>query len=799
MKFSVRNIYLIVLHVIIISGIVKPQSGEIKDIIAPLKLLAGRTDTVLVSDLFYSGDYNISFRNDKNIRVKYERKFNRLIVTPSKTFEGFTNLYFEKQKEVYTIPVFVKKIGIQKFSFRPEKKYRSIFLFGSFNNWNRQQIPMISPKRDGIYRADVPLEPGRYEYKFFADGGELLDPANKNTVPNGIGGINSVLNVPDPHLKKIFLHKKNFKPGKASGVFQFYIENEEQGKFSSTDAAVILDNKKLPGEYLSINKNLLSISIPNSELSKSKILRVIVFGKGASSNLQVVPLSGGKPCGNDSFSWYDGIIYSLMIDRFNDGNTKINSPVVNDSVSPKANYMGGDFEGVTQKIEEGYFTSLGINTLWISPVNDNPDSAFQEFPAPHRWYTGYHGYWPISQNKVEEKFGTLNDLKKLINTAHKHGIKVLLDFVSHHIHKDHPYFKEHKNWFGKLELPDGRLNLRLWDEYRLTTWFEPYLPSFDFIDSNEAADTISGNAVWWLQTTGADGFRHDAVKHVPNKFWRTLTGKLKREIEAPTGKQVYQIGETFGNYDLVSSYVNNGQLSSQFNFELYNTAQAVLIDPARSFKDLDAEMKKTIGVYGPLNLMGNIMDSHDKNRFMAYADGAIDLSQWSAIEEGWKNPPEVHNPYSYKKAELYLAYMLTIPGLPVIYYGSEFGMTGLSDPDNRRMMRFGDRLSIDEKKMLEVVTGIVKMRSEHSALRYGDFLTLRADDNFYAYIRSDFNERILVVLNKSDEKQKFEIALPEIYSVRKTVNLETGASNECKDRELKVELNPRGWTFLKLE
>ena len=68
------------------------------------------------------------------------------------------------------------------------------------------------------------------------------------------------------------------------------------------------------------------------------------------------------------------------------------------------------------------------------------------------------------------------------------------------------YFKQHRDWFGHLELPDGRLNLRLWDEFRLTTWFEPFMPSFDFIHSKAAVDAVTSDAIWWLKNTGADGF-----------------------------------------------------------------------------------------------------------------------------------------------------------------------------------------------------------------------------------------------------------------------------------------------------
>jgi glycosidase len=93
-----------------------------------------------------------------------------------------------------------------------------------------------------------------------------------------------------------------------------------------------------------------------------------------------------------------------------------------------------------------------------------------------------------------------------------------MDYVAHHVHEEHPLWKEHRDWFGVLDLPGGRKNLRLWDEYRLTTWFEPYMPSFDYTSSKEALETLTDNAVWWLTETNADGFRHDAVKHVRMSF-----------------------------------------------------------------------------------------------------------------------------------------------------------------------------------------------------------------------------------------------------------------------------------------
>ncbi|MFN3694419.1 MAG: alpha-glucosidase C-terminal domain-containing protein, partial [Ignavibacterium sp.] len=140
-------------------------------------------------------------------------------------------------------------------------------------------------------------------------------------------------------------------------------------------------------------------------------------------------------------------------------------------------------------------------------------------------------------------------------------------------------------------------------------------------------------------------------------------------------------------------------------------------------------------------------------------------------EIAWTNPPQVDNPASYDKLKVYMTYLLTIPGIPIIYYGDEIGMTGAADPDNRRMMRFDDGLNEYEKQTLEDVSRLIHIRKNHPALRYGDFLTLQADENIYAYIRSDMNERILTIVNKSSNKQNINLILPAIYRISKARDL----------------------------
>ncbi len=775
------------------------QNSTITDIIPNVNLQFKTEKEIVISDLFYSENYDVEFLENDDINIQYEKESNSIKLKSQGDFVGMTLVKFSLDGVEYSIPVTVIKSASYKFQFTPDKKYNELYLFGSFNGWNRKDISMTDNDGDGTFEAVATLEPGIYAYKFFGDGEEIVDPINPNKTPNGFGSFNSLRTIEEDESEKVFLHVRDLD--NQEGVLNLEIEGNQFIKdLSNKNIIALLGNRKLSNEIISLNNSNIAITLPPSIGNEKKLIRIAVTKDGRTTNFQHVLLDNGKPIdGNSKFSWHDGIIYSLMIDRFSDGDQSLNNPVQHELLADKANYMGGDLQGVINKLNSNYFNNLGVNTIWISPVYDNPNEAFQEYPEPHRWYSGYHGYWPISSTRVEEKFGNMEKLKELINVAHKHDIKILLDFVSNHVHKDHPYYQNNKDWFGQLDLPDGRKNIRFWDEFRLTTWFEPYLPSFDFLGSQTVLDTITANAVWWLKETGADGFRHDAVKHVPNEFWRKLTKELKREIEIPRNRPLYQVGETFGSYDLISSYVNNGQLSAQFNFSLYDVALPTFINKDASFSGLDKEMQKTFSVYGPMHLMSNVMDSHDKNRFMSFADGDLDVSQWSAAEEGWNNPPKVDNPENYKKLILYMAFMNTIPGLPVIYYGSEFGMTGASDPDNRRMMRFDDSLSKYEQETMETVSNIIKLRNSHTALRYGDYYKLIADDNTYAYVRSDLNERILIVLNKGVKSRIAELTFPSVYNASKLVSLIDGSEIGVTENKASVELSSQYYNIFKIK
>ena len=108
-------------------------------------------------------------------------------------------------------------------------------------------------------------------------------------------------------------------------------------------------------------------------------------------------------------------------------------------------------------------------------MQKQPHNTYNEWNPPNRKYSAYHGYWPVSPREIDPRYGTEDELRKLIDLAHNQNIEILLDFVSNHIHEDHPYYNMHKEWFGHVTLPDGSMNIRRWDgDTRLTTWFEPF-------------------------------------------------------------------------------------------------------------------------------------------------------------------------------------------------------------------------------------------------------------------------------------------------------------------------------------
>lgn len=659
----------------------------------------------------------------------------------------------------------IKKSEKAQYKFRlkdPEKVYKKVGIAGSFNDWDETKGKMVY--EGDTWEITVPLSPGMWPYQFVTDGEWILDPKNDNQIDNNVGGFNSLVTIGE----------SNFPVAKLELRAESFDEKEETVLVNMSNKTawatmIVLWNNTLIEANLVEGKGVgekgtqFEIKIPEAaKKSGRSFLRIFAASEMYVANDLLIPLENGKPVDENSqltrADLHRQIMYFMMVDRFYNGDKGNDEPIRDDELEFKANYQGGDIAGLQQKIESGYFERLNVNSLWLSPITQNPLKAYKEYPEPHRKYSGYHGYWPISYDRVDHRFGNEQSMKSFVEVAHQKDMSVLLDFVCNHVHEEHPLIQEHPEWKTSLLLDDGTQNLRLWDDQRLTTWFDTFLPTID-LSKREAREVVAEAALYWIKEYDLDGFRHDATKHIPLEFWRHLTKRLKQEVIVPQNKAIYQIGETYGSHELINSYISNDLLDSQFDFNLYFTMKSVLLSEESSFETVVDGLNESFSYYGYNHLMGNMTGNHDQTRFISLAGGAIEAGE-DEREVGWARDIQVKDLVGYQKLSLLEALTMTIPGIPVIYYGDEIGMPGAGDPDSRRMMRFEDQWTEKEKGVYNKLQKLTELRSENLALLYGDFNVLLVDKDILVFTRQYFDQAVVVMINKSGESQQIRQMLP---------------------------------------
>ena len=468
------------------------------------------------------------------------------------------------------------------------------------------------------------------------------------------------------------------------------------------------------------------------------------------------------------FDWHNAVLYFAFTDRFFNGNTANDAPL-----GIENDWKGGDFAGLRAKVESGYFDNLGVNALWISSVSMNTQKAAGTACA-------YHSYWPVSTGytdktasmyagaqsngvavtPIEPHFGTLDELRALVKSCHDRGIRVLVDFAANHVADDSPVYEAHPEWFNYSDragddtilcegpIENGKLTQRNWDIIPESCWFDPNLPDFNF-ELPEVREFVIDHAQWLIRTTGIDGFRLDAVKHMPVRFISELRMSIDAMM-AGSGQTFYIVGETFDGAWKIKQYLGNTLLHGQFDFPLYNTLRATIMNGDGKFWDLKDFVKGDDGdgTYGSA-IMSTFLGNHDVAR-------AISHIHHDAEDKVSKNP-EVTEEWAYRQLRLAWVFLMTSPMIPMIYYGDEFGLEGANDPDNRRMMKFGDALNAEQTKTLALVQKLGKLRHEHPALYNGTRETIDAYARSYLYMMRGGGETILVGISDSDEDQTYEV------------------------------------------
>ncbi len=547
-------------------------------------------------------------------------------------------------------------------------------------------------------------------------------------------------------------------------------------------------NCRLPDDHIVPVDGSFGVIIPeDAQTMERSFLRVYASGEDGLYNDVLVPLAAGKVVRDvKELNRHDNeaqVLYSLMIDRFYNGNPENDMPLNIPEVLPKVDYQGGDLKGITKKIEDGFFQDLGITTIWISPITQNPYDAWGQNVDPDTKFSGYHGYWPIYTTCIDKRFGNDAELRELLDVAHANGMNVILDYVANHLHINSPVLQEHPDWTTPLILPDGRRNLELWDEQRLTTWFDVHIPTLD-LEREEVCNPMTDSALYWVANYDFDGFRHDACKHIPENYWRMLCHKMKTRFPE---RKLWQIGETYGSPELIGSYVKSGMIDAQFDFNIYHTTRDVLLED-RQMKDIVDEVSRSAAAYGSHHTMGNITGNHDKPRFISLAGGALSPSENDKYA-GWHRKIGVGDRVGYKKLALMNALITTIPGVPCVYQGDEYGIPGANDPDNRYMMVFDEQYSDIEKQQKDITRQLIKLRRNTLPLIYGDIATLYLEGNLWVFAREYMGEYVVVAINNGKEAVAQECELPAGYP-QQEIQCNFGSGSSLTGSKLDISLEP---------
>ena len=536
-----------------------------------------------------------------------------------------------------------------------------------------------------------------------------------------------------------------------------------------TKSTITLNGKPVAATDYSYDSTTHKFTISKTDLEPNKYswLFRLVDTDGNKIEPFFVPFWIGEGVDYAGFGWRDAFVYQIMTDRFLNGDTSNdvgNLPSISRDLEQ---WKGGDFAGIIKKLKDGYFTDMGVNAIWISTPMLNPHHTSQGGTSSSQdsvYFTSYHAYHPVAtgysfdnsfgyddNEGVDPAFGTVDELRELVDEAHKRGIRVIPDFVVNHVHSDAKLYQLHKNdgWFypetriikdehGEHEVQNLCANLGWADSVIKDCWFTHYMPDFNY-NNAEARKTVIAHAIWLIQNFNLDGFRADALKHIDDIFVIELRKAIKEKIETTvdvdkhdspdTAEIFYTVGESLGDEwpryhtraNMVQGQVNEQFYNASYNYILtnksYNSiAYEVNNDWDRAYLTERNTSKPAGGKGGfPGAVMGNFFGNHDKpQRSFTICNKNYTL---------------------FKHAQTFL---LTSPiNIPMLYQGDDIGMEGWQDSGFdgglRPVMLFDSQLSNEQKDALKHIQRLGKFRKEHPALRYGKRDTCGSTDDVWVY------------------------------------------------------------------
>jgi len=683
-----------------------------------------------------------------------------------------------------------------------------LYIRSSFNNWSLA-TPMTY--KDGVWSAELFLAPGNYPYKFFSakDSKWFLDPANPLRMFDKDNPYSKLV-VKDCRYPTIELAGRPEISDK-SIKFQIKFTAGISGKNPDFKKSEILLGREKADYSFDKKTGIISIDY-NAEYSGKFTWFFRIFDTdGFAAEVLTVPVWIEET----PFEWENAFMYQLMTDRFSNGDKSNDSPLPD--IDEKANWQGGDFQGIIDRIEDNYFSDMGVNVLWISSPVANTENPGKGMGGDTRYYAPYHSYWPVAtgwtnelhipglDSPIEKHFGSEEKLHELIQKAHKKGIRVMFDFVPNHVHTDSYLWKTYKNsgWFNMAKdgLPaNSNGGYTCGWERPVECWFTDYLADIDY-KNDEAMEAVINHLIWLIQEFDIDGLRLDAIRLMELDFTTTLKTVIQRKVTT-TGILFYMIGETFTGdmgWEEIGSYLGEHRLDGQFDFPLYHHIVRTFLLQSENFetftKFLETNDYRYQNDFYKGSIMGNFIGNHDVARALSLANKDFDgVSSQGGAEADWKvweNSPELpEDELPFKKMRNALTFMFTHPGIPIIYQGDEFGMPGANDPDNRRMALFGDDLSENQKKNLSHTQILGNFRKNHPAFMHGKRKNLAVSENIYAFAMVHGDDTVIALFNNGEEEKTLKIDISGL----KIDSAETLFSNKINisGKKLEITLEPFG-------
>ena len=446
---------------------------------------------------------------------------------------------------------------------------------------------------------------------------------------------------------------------------------------------------------------------------------------------------------NNVPDWYkQGIIYQIFVDRFFNGQEegKVLNPKKNtfiygnwddnpmyikdmDGNIVRWDFYGGNLLGVKKKLE--YIKSLGVSVIYFNPIFDSPSC--------HKYDTGDY-------EKIDPMFGDEEIFKDLCNEAEKIGIKIILDGVFSHTGSDSKYFNKFGNYNSLGAYQSLQSPYYMW--YRFNDYPDLYeawwgfsnMPNIDELNPSYLDYIIrDDNSIVekWIRL-GASGWRLDVADELPDEFIKILKKKLKEvEKDSVLIGEVWEDASNKVSYSRKREYLFGNELDSVTNYPL----RQIILDLVRNYIGNKSFIRRYLSLkenypkeyfYSTMNMLGN----HDTERVLTMLNNSVEL---------------------LKEA---VAIQMTLPGVPLIYYGDEAGLTGGKDPSNRKSYPWGK----ENDEILEFYKTITAIRVAEDALKIGEIKFLDFNNGVLGYERFIDKDRIIILVNTLEKEERISLS-----------------------------------------